>query len=231
MSRSRSYRSRFDANVSLGRSLDAVLDALASRRRREALSVLRTREGSVSESDLVSHVVARRADKPLLDVTREEHRQTWTRFHHVHLPKLADAGLIRRSDGRVSAASSPVLDRPEFDALVRRDDGETDDESDDRDAILSALADGRRRTVLSVLRETGRLELPTLARRVAAREDDAPGGPSDERVESVLAGLRHAHAPKLAAAGLVEYDDARGTISYEGHPAFDPRWLLRARDE
>ncbi|MFC7080698.1 hypothetical protein [Halorussus caseinilyticus] len=86
----------------------------------------------------MSHVVARRADKPLLDVTREEHRQTWTRFHHVHLPKLADAGLIRRSDGRVSAASSPVLDRPEFDALVRRDDGETDDESDDRDAILSA---------------------------------------------------------------------------------------------
>lgn len=72
------------------------------------------------------------------------------------------------------------------------------------------MANGRRRHVLSYLRgETGTVSVDDLASQVIAREL-LEGGPVDP--ESVEATLRHVHLPKLDAAGLIEFDDARSEV-------------------
>lgn len=86
---------------------------------------------------------------------------------------------------------------------------------DELDAVLSALADARRRTVLSVLRGAGSLDRSELAERVA----DA-----GEATATVEARLRHAHLPVLADAGLVDDDPETTTVSFDGGP-LDDGWF------
>lgn len=81
------------------------------------------------------------------------------------------------------------------------------------DQLFDALADERRRAVLDALSAAEQpVDVHRLAERVAARErrgDDA-GRPPRDAVRRALVSLHHAHLPKLADAGLVEYDaDAR----------------------
>lgn len=83
------------------------------------------------------------------------------------------------------------------------------------DALFDALADQRRRYVLSCLRK-GRnpMAVADLAGEVAAREngssiDEIP----PEMIEQAYASLCHSHIPKLADANLVAYDRDRGTVS------------------
>ena len=230
-------------------AVDALFDALASRRRREILSVLADRRGPVSEADLVSHVVAREEAKPLRAVGDEEHQRVYVSLHHAHLPKLADAGLITRDDGRhenrsddqdggcddtrrcgrsVAATSHPLFVAPEFDAVLRR--AETD--PDATDAALSALADERRRSMLAVLADAGSLTGTELAERVARRANDALGDSDDEitpddEIARTLASFRHVHLPVLARAGLVTYDAEERVVTYEGHPAIEDHWFDR----
>lgn len=233
-----------DADSTLVAPEDVTLDALASSQRRRVLAVVRSYERPVSKSDLATHLVARAANKPLLDVTEQEHRQVHARLHHVHLPKLASAGLVRYvEDGdAVDATHHPVFDRPEFDALVRPpgsaapgfettasdalDLGETapetlDPETPDpetTDAVLSAFADDCRRSALSVLKDAGSLDCSELAERVVG--DDA----DDEAVVSMETRLRHAHLGVLDDASLVAYDQETERVSYDGNPLAD-RWF------
>ena len=76
--------------------------------------------------------------------------------------------------------------------------------------LFEVLAVRRRRIVLSVLAER---ELPidigTLGQAVAEHERPAP---NDRAVHHVRMSLHHAHLPKLADAGLVEYDWERGVV-------------------
>lgn len=71
---------------------------------------------------------------------------------------------------------------------------------------LAALANARRRTVLSVLYDRGEpLSNPALATRVAARELGKPAANvTDDERESVEITLHHRHLPKLTDLGLVE---------------------------
>ena len=216
-------------------SPDAAFDALANRRRREILSVLADRRGPVSEADLASHVVAREERKPLQGVRDEEHQRVRASLHHAHLPKLADAGLILRhdcgdrndrQDRAVSATGHPLFDASEFDAAFRRE--ETDPDS--TDAALAALADERRRSMLAVLADVGRLTETELAERVASGDalgqsssagDADSAGDSDDEAARLLASFRHVHLPVLARAGLVTYDADERVVAYEGHPAIE----------
>ncbi|WP_276300854.1 DUF7344 domain-containing protein [Halorussus lipolyticus] len=216
-------RNSDDPDSAFGRSLDDVFRALADHHRRRILSLVRARDGDLSESDLASLLVAEESGKPLLDVTDNEHQRVHTQLRHVHLPKLAETDLLRWNEARgtvatgLLGAAAPILDGASADA----DSGELD-------GVLSALAVERRRTLLSVLREKDALEPGELAERVAVREVRRGAGestptPTDDEIASVRASLRHSHLPKLAGVGLVDRDE--DGVSFDGHPAFDPRWL------
>lgn len=202
----------------------AVFETLRDRRRRLALAVLGNRVYGVSETDLAAGMVARRADKPLLEVTEAEHGPVLASLHHQHLPRLAEVGLVEhdRESGTVRARDHPALRDPgiqwTLDAVPHEDPGTLD-------ALFDALADERRRLALSVLSESCRpLSTEALALRIVARErGEPPGSVPDGAVESAARRLAHVHLPKLREAGLLAEDDEG--VSYDGHPSLRLKWL------
>ncbi|WP_435177722.1 DUF7344 domain-containing protein [Halorussus sp. AFM4] len=93
------------------------------------------------------------------------------------------------------------------------------------DQAFELLADGRRRRAVAALRETdGATTLGDLAEATAARVDgvDRAAVPTDRR-ERVAASLHHCHLPKLADAGVVEYDpDESRVVPTEAAEELDP---------
>ena len=76
--------------------------------------------------------------------------------------------------------------------------------------LFEVLAVRRRRIVLSVLAEREPpIDVGTLGQAVAERERSAP---DEQTVHHVRMSLHHAHLPKLADAGLVEYDWERCVV-------------------
>lgn len=73
-------------------SLDATLELLANHDRRRVLGYLMDdSDGTATVEELVDHVAEKRAERTddALDTDQIE-----TRLHHVHIPKLADAGVV-----------------------------------------------------------------------------------------------------------------------------------------
>jgi len=71
-----------------GRSFSNSIEALASHRRRRVLYyLLDTDDGLVPTDDLVDHVLEH-------DPKADDRDEITLSLHHVHLPKLSDAGLI-----------------------------------------------------------------------------------------------------------------------------------------
>lgn len=57
---------------------------------------------------------------------------------------------------------------------------------------------------------------------------DAPAFDADadrDAVETMAAQLHHVHLPRLAAAGVVEYDSRAGVVTDWRHPTVGDRWL------
>ncbi len=203
-------------------SRNDVFQALAHGRRRAALRVL-DRVARVRPSELAVHLVAAETDEPLMDVTRQQAERVQADLEHVHLPKLADAGLVTRADGVVRTTRHPALQDPKIEAMIET-------EAPDWDDVLDALADKHRRIVLTTLYRTDERMSPTdIAIEVA--ETVRGDGDAAVSVEAVLRDLHHVHLPKLAAAGLVAYDADEETVTYEGHPALDEEWLVVGIDD
>lgn len=82
------------------------------------------------------------------------------------------------------------------------------------DALLRALADERRRRILSILRTHRSVTLADLADDLAATErgEPLPDVPAEE-VEQLYAELYHQHVPTLEAADLVRYDQERDLVA------------------
>lgn len=79
--------------------------------------------------------------------------------------------------------------------------------------IFGLLANDRRRYALHYLSNTvGPVALYDLAEQIAAREND----PTYDRYEQILISLSHVHLPKLADAGVVEYDLELETVELVG---------------
>lgn len=76
------------------------------------------------------------------------------------------------------------------------------------DQAFDLLGDGTRRRALAALQATdGAISLDELAEATASRaEDVTPGELSADRWERTAASLHHCHLPKLADAGVVDYD-------------------------
>jgi len=94
------------------------------------------------------------------------------------------------------------------------------------DALFEILADAQRRRILAHLDERDDDVATVADLRDALADGDASTG---ER-ERIAIRLHHAHVPKLAAAGLVEYDDRSGMVRYLGGPAVSD-WLELARSD
>ncbi|MFC7081622.1 DUF7344 domain-containing protein [Halorussus caseinilyticus] len=79
------------------------------------------------------------------------------------------------------------------------------------DQILTALSEGRRRAVLNYFRNASDdvATVADLAEHVTDRADDAD-------FQEVSVALHHRDVPKLAQAGLIEYDSRSETVRYVG---------------
>ena len=76
-------------------STDALFDKLASAERRRVLRRLRDSEFMMPLADLAAGAVALEADEDPGVVTDDEALESAKiRLHHVHVPALADAGLV-----------------------------------------------------------------------------------------------------------------------------------------
>ena len=84
------------------------------------------------------------------------------------------------------------------------------------DEVFLALADPSRRLALYYLRDRRRVDVATLADVVTGWSGAGRRGTAN-RVDRdrVLVALRAQHLPLLSAAGLVDYDEAAGTVEVE----------------
>lgn len=83
-----------------------------------------------------------------------------------------------------------------------------------KDVVFEILKNQRRRRVLQYLRDNAETELGTLAEAIAAAENETTVEElsADER-KRVYIGLYQTHLPKMDDAGVVTYDQDRGTVS------------------
>ena len=80
-------------------------------------------------------------------------------------------------------------------------------------ATYGLLADPRRRYLLWHLSECGRATVEEVATRIAAWERDAAvEDVPRSRCKRVAASLHHAHLPRLADHGVVDYDRESGEV-------------------
>jgi DNA-binding transcriptional ArsR family regulator len=87
------------------------------------------------------------------------------------------------------------------------------------DRILSAVANEHRRAILRSLNNVSdrTLEYDTLVDHVAERvEDENMDGVSDEHRQRVRIALHHTHLPKLAEAGIIDYEAEAGHVQFVG---------------
>lgn len=202
-------------------SLSAVFSALSHGRRRGILRLLRDRTSPVGLQELATHLAADEDDKALLEVTTRDVEVVYAGLAHAHLPKLEDAGLVawNRRKNTVITTPHPVLPDPKLRRIL-------DTTQEGWDDVLAALAHRHRRIVLSVLAEhEGTMTRADLATEAIDREHDVPDeGQPTLTASELLVQLHHVHLPKLHQAGLVSYDAAEGTASYEGHPTLEGEW-------
>jgi DNA-binding transcriptional ArsR family regulator len=184
------------------------LAALTGNRRRRIVRILRTRSSWIAERRLAVRVAAAERDESVDAVPEAAVDAVQATLRHVHLPALTDAGLVERTERGVVAAEA-LRSNPWIGQLV-------DADSENWDAVLSGLADGQRQTVLAILEDRDdATSVEALARVMAARDEDSS-------IAAVRAALHHRHLPKLAAADLIGYDAADGTVTCRGHPDLPP---------
>ena len=162
-------------------------------------------------SDLAAVVASIEANKSRDEVTDEERERVITTLHHVHLPKLKRGGLVEQDDqGVISVVDSAIPENGSI-AKALQFPGKV---SDTKEQIFACLANERRQIIVSVLRESHQsLSLEQLGKAAVAREQDENIVEiSDEIVEKTLISLHHTHLPKLADAGLLEYDPEERSI-------------------
>lgn len=93
-------------------SPDEVFDALAHSRRRLVLRALRGRADPVSLAELAGHVGTRESNATVADLDPARRQAIRAELVHVHLPKLADYGLVEIDEETVEPATDlgPVCD-------------------------------------------------------------------------------------------------------------------------
>lgn len=114
-------------------------------------------------------------------------------------------------------ASNDGRDETAADRSERPGSGPTDRVELSEDVVFDILRNERRRRTLEFLRDVRTTSLSDLAEHVAARENDKPVRDltSSER-KRVYVSLYQCHLPKMAKAGVIDYDRSRGSIELRG---------------
>lgn len=105
-------------------SIDVVFDLLADRRRRHVLACLLDGDRAIALSDLAEDVAVREHDRPRIEIPKERAQAIRTSLYHVHVPKLADAGVIEYDRDRNLVRASDTAVRVEH-ALSRTESATT----------------------------------------------------------------------------------------------------------
>lgn len=120
---------------------------------------------------------------------------------------------------------SPVMAQDTGRATVAEPFPSIETESIDR--IFRALADGERRAAVAYLADGERsVSRDELVHHVAVETIDCGVVEGSER-ERLAARFHHHHLPKLAAAGLVDYDHERGIVRGTELADRVERWFAR----
>ncbi|MFC4551174.1 MULTISPECIES: DUF7344 domain-containing protein [Halorussus] len=91
-------------------SLDVLFEALADSRRRHVLSILLDRPTPLDVETLARAVAAREAVATAADPPDDVVRRVQVSLHHVHLPKLADTGVVEYDYERGAVAVGEEMD-------------------------------------------------------------------------------------------------------------------------
>ena len=94
------------------------------------------------------------------------------------------------------------------------------------DQLFGVLADDQRRHLLTYLfeRDADVASFDDLTEYIVVQDADSV---ADLDTDDVAISLYHKHLPRLAAAGLIEYDMQSRTVRYRGTPLLET-WLHRA---
>ena len=76
----------------------------------------------------------------------------------------------------------------------------------DIETTFDLLSSSVRRNIVTTLHESGPITRPELTAALARKEGDDEGAPEDAQRRMRIA-LHHNHLPRLADAGVIEYDD------------------------
>lgn len=124
---------------------------------------------------------------------------------------------------------------PDPDVDENKDEGVTrvtrDSEVASRiDTVFDVLRVARRRYLLYVLYETENVvlsveEIVEAVRRYEATDTETGELPPSQPVRTSLV---HAHLPRLASVGILDFDIRRGNVRFYGYPPLE-EWLERTR--
>lgn len=100
-----------------------MFDLCRNRNRRILLTVLAEEQRWLTLNDLTNIIVKHTRDLPVTEVSDDDVTRTKTSLHHVHLPKLASAGLIDYDSERRLVEPTPRLTQvgPQLSTLLERD--------------------------------------------------------------------------------------------------------------
>ncbi|MFC6717608.1 hypothetical protein ACFQGT_04000 [Natrialbaceae archaeon GCM10025810] len=212
-------------NQTRGRSRDVLFRALSNSDRRAIIDIVRDRSpDGIEKAELAARFATVTADEPDGAASGDERDQARIALEHRHLPQLLDAGLlVETNSGAIETADHWAFeDSSVIDAITDR----SAEVQSELDVLFGALADNRRRAMLSVLEpRAGERSVETLARDVAAYESSPSESVEPSDVERVEASLVHVHLPMLAHAGVIDFDVDANRISYADHPVLRREWL------
>lgn len=103
-------RGQHNADNNLNR-VDVIFGALTDHRRRLALYYLQEQEGVGDFGSLVNQVASWERNQPIRAISDEDRYHVKAEFHHSHLPKLEELGLVEydQRSGAIRYADPPPM--------------------------------------------------------------------------------------------------------------------------
>ena len=81
-------------------SVDGIFELLSHQRRRAILDLLLTHDRPLTLTDLRNEVVEKEQGTEITEIPSKQVQQVHLSFHHVHIPKLEESGVINYDSSR-----------------------------------------------------------------------------------------------------------------------------------
>lgn len=94
-------------------SPETTFDLLSDRRRRTVVAFLLIHKRSLTVSDLAKLIAEREHETEITELSGDEVRAIHTDLYHVHVPRLADAGVVEYDEKRDLVEPTELLRRLE----------------------------------------------------------------------------------------------------------------------